>query len=382
MALVLSEEQDILKQTAREWVASKSPLKRVRELMEAADGTPFSRSLWREMGELGWLGIVVPEQYGGAGMGWRDLMVVMEELGRGLVPEPMLGTALLGAQAILLGGAERQRAAHLPRIVAGEEMIALAFEEPGIRFSPLHVGTRAEARAGGFVLRGEKTAVLDGSSAEWFVVTARTSGGVDERAGITLFLVPRTAAGVDVVAQRRIDGRGAAIVRLENVMIESGDVLGEAGAGADVLERVLDRATIALSAEMLGSMGAAFAMTLEYLKTRVQFGKPIGSFQALKHRAARMFIETELARSVVMAAHAAIDDDAPAPQVTRLAAIAKARMSDAGVLIGNETVQMHGGIGMTDEHDAGLFLKRARVAQLTLGDAAYHRARVAQVDGY
>src|SRR5262249_38985291 len=358
------------------------PLKRLRDLAEPPDGDRFSRALWREMAGLGWLGIVIPERYGGAGMGWADLMVVMEEIGRGLVPEPMLGTVLLGAQAILLGGSEAQRATHLPKVVAGEELLALAFEEPGVRFDPFHVATRAEARGSGFRPSGEKTAVLDGPPADFLVVTARTGGNVDDATGLTLFLVPRAAPGLEIVPQRRIDGRAAALIRLKDVGVETGDVLGEVGAGAGILQRVLDRATIALAAEMLGGSAAAFAMTLDYLKTRVQFGKPIGSFQALKHRAARMFIETELSRSVVMAAHAALDDDAPPAQVSRLAAIAKARLSDAFVLIGNETVQMHGGIGMTHEHDAGLFLKRARVAELTLGDATHHRARVAELDAY
>src|SRR5205823_5056592 len=303
MDLVLSEEQELLQHTAREFVAGRSSLKRIRTLRDTADPDGFSRALWHEMARLGWTGIVLPEEHGGLGLGYRDLMVVMEEMGRGLMPEPMLSTVLLGANAILLGGSEAQRREHLPAVAAGERLLALAWQEPGSRYDPHHVETRAERAGGGWRLRGEKI-------------------------------------------------------------------------------QVLDRATVGLTAEMLGSMSAAFEMTIDYLKTRVQFGVPIGSFQALKHRAARMFVELELARSAVMHAHRVLDEGRDDAAVARAASIAKARCSDAFLLIGNEGVQMHGGIGMTDEHDIGFFLKRARAAQLTLGDAAWHRDRMAWLNGY
>jgi acyl-CoA dehydrogenase len=214
------------------------------------------------------------------------------------------------------------------------------------------------------------------------VVSARTAGAAHDEAGVTLFLVAHDAPGLHVQRQHRVDGRGAAIVDLEGVRAEPGAVLGTPEQGAALLSRVVDRATIGLCAEMLGGMSACFEMTLEYLKTRTQFGVPIGSFQALKHRAARQFVELELARSIVLAAHRALDDDADDARVARLASVAKARCSDAYVLIGNEGVQMHGGIGMTDEHDVGFFLKRARAAEIQFGDAAFHRDRVARLDGY
>jgi acyl-CoA dehydrogenase len=376
MALVLTEEQQILQATAREFVASKSPLARLRALRDEPDGDGFTPALWREMAQLGWAGIVLPETYGGAGLGYLELMVVMEELGRALVPEPMLSSVLLGANAVLLGGTEAQRHAYLPGVAAGETRLALAYQEPGSRYDARSVETRAESAAGGYRLTGTKTQVLDAPRADHLVVSARAAGDV------ALFVVPRGAPGVTIERQRRLDGRVTGLVTLEGVPVGADAMLGDAGQGGPVLARVLDRATVALTAEMLGGMQAAFEMTLDYLKTRQQFGKPIGSFQALKHRAARLFIELELSRSIVMAAHQALDDGKDDAQVARLASIAKARCSDAFMQLGNEGVQMHGGIGMTDEHDVGLYLKRARATEIQFGDAAWHRNRVATLDGY
>src|SRR5262249_2809490 len=291
MALALIEEQEILQRTAREFVQGKSSFKRIRPLRDEADGEGFSRELWAEMGRLGWLGIVVPEAYGGAGLGWVDLMVVLEELGRGLIPEPIVGTLLLGTTALLLGGSEAQKQAHLPAVVAGERLLAVAYQEPASRYALHHVETRAERAGNGWTLSGRKVHVPDGQAADWSVVPARTAGGADDERGVTLFLVRHDAPGLHLERQRRVDSRGAAIMRLEGVRAEADAILGVADQGAALLSRVVDRATIGLCAEMLGSMSACFDMTLEYLKTRTQFGVPIGSFQALKHRAARQFIE-------------------------------------------------------------------------------------------
>jgi len=380
MALVRTEEQEILARTAREFVAGRSPLARVRALRD--DETGFSRELWAAMAELGWLGIVVPERYGGAGLGWADLAVVMEEAGRGLLPEPLLGSVLLGTTLVLLGGSDAQKQAHLPPAVAGTRLLAVAYQDATSRYDLARVTTRAERAGGGWKLTGEKIQVLDGHVADFFVVSARTAGETDDRAGVTLFLVPRDAPGVRVERQWRVDHRPSARVRLEAVTVGADAVVGEAGQGTALLERVIDRAMIGLAADMLGGMTVTFEMTLDYLKTRKQFGVPIGSFQALKHRAARLFVEIELARSVVLAASHAADEGAPDAQVARLASAAKARCSDAFLLAGYEGVQMHGGIGMTDEHDVGLFLKRARGAELQFGDAAFHRDRIARTDGY
>ena len=285
MALVRTEEQELLAHTARELVTGRSPLKRVRELREDAIG--FSRDLWSAMADLGWLGIVVPEQYGGAGLGWTDLAVVMEEVGRGLLPEPLVGSVLLATTAILLGGSDAQKQAHLPALVGGERLGALAYQEAGSRYDAHHVTTRAERAGGGWTLTGEKIQVLDGHVADWLLVSARTAGEPRDASGVTLFLVPANAPGVVAERQWRVDYRPAALVRLDCVTVSAEAVLGGEGQGGRLLARVLDRATIALTADMLGGLTAAFEMTLDYLKTRKQFGVPIGSFQALKHRAAR-----------------------------------------------------------------------------------------------
>jgi acyl-CoA dehydrogenase len=380
MQLVLSEDQELLAKTAGDFVREHSPLSRVRQLRDGSDPVAFSRPLWKKMAELGWVGIPFAEAYGGAGMGLADLAVVLEQLGRTLAPEPFLGTVLLGGQGLALGGSEAQKRTWLPGVCAGEKLLTLAFQEARTRYDLHRVATRAVADGGGFVVTGEKIQVPDAAVADALVVAARTAG--DERAGegITLFLVPRGAAGLSVTPQTRIDHRGAGLVRLDGVRLAREDVLGTIDGGGPLLERVVDLATAGLCAEMLGSMEQVFADTVQYLKTRVQFGVPIGSFQALKHRAARVFMEIELARSATMAAVRAADlGDAELP---KLVCLAKARCSDAFLLAANEGVQMFGGVGMTDEYDLGFYLKRARVAEATFGDAAWQRERWARLSGY
>jgi len=380
MSLVLGEDQELLAKTAADFVAERSPLSRVRALRDADDALGFSPALWKEMAELGWVGIPFPEEYGGAGLGQAELAVVLEALGRALAPEPFLATVLLGAQAILRGGTEVQRRAWLPRVCAGEAFLALAFEERAGAGDAGFVATAASADGPGFRLEGEKAPVLDGMAAHAFVVVARSAGAPRDRDGLSLILVPADARGLEVERLRRVDSRGAAALRLRGVRVGPDALLGAAGGGRAVLEPVLDGATAGLCAEMLGSAAEALERTLHYLKHRVQFGVPIGSFQALKHRAAQLFIELELCRSSVLAAVRALDagaEDAPA-----LVSLAKARASETAMLVANEAVQMHGGIGMTDEHEIGFFLKRARVAALTLGDAAAHRDRWARLRGY
>jgi len=380
MDLVITEEQQLLRDSAREFVSASQPLRRIRMLRDSKDPTGFSLALWAEMAQLGWTGILFPEKYGGSGLGYSELAVVMEELGRGLMPEPMLSTVLLGGNAILLGGSEEQRQNLLPPLIAGKLLMTLAYHEPGARYDLFNIETRAERTNSGWRLRGTKDLVPDGHVAERMVVAARTDANGNERSGITLFLVDSRAAGVSVTRQATIDSRGVAIVTFENVEVGDADVVGEPNAGGRLLADVVDRATVGLCAEMLGGMSAAFEMTLDYLKTRKQFGVFIGTFQALKHRAAMMFIENELSRSAVMVAARAADT--ADPKLPKLVSIAKARCSDAFILIGNEGIQMHGGIGMTDEHDIGFFVKRARAAAVTFGDAAFHRNRYAEIEAY
>jgi len=378
--LILSEDQELLAKTAADFVAENSPVARVRALRDANDPDGFSRALWKQMAELGWVGIPFPESLGGAGMGLAELAVVLEELGRNLAPEPFLSTVLLAGGVVQLAGSEAQQKRWLEPAVRGDAFLALAQQERASRFDLHRVATRAEAAGSGYRLRGEKIAVLDGAAADALVVVARSAGAEDDRRGISLFLVPASTPGLTVLRQSRVDSRGAAIVQLDGCEVGADALIGAAGEGLPVLEAAVDRATVGLCAEMLGSMSQAFERTLDYLKHRVQFDVPIGSFQALKHRAAELFIQIELCRSATMAAARAVD--AGAAGAASLVSLAKARCSDAAILVANEAIQMHGGIGMTDEHEIGFYLKRARVAELTLGDGAWHRARWARLAGY
>ena len=380
MAFTLTPEQASIRDTARRFVHERAPVAHLRRLRDEGDPTGFSRALWSEMADLGFAGLTLPAEHGGAGLGHAELGLVLEELGRSLVPSPLVSTVLLlGAAAVALGGTPAQKGEHLPAVAAGERILALAHEE-GTRHARYRVRTRAERDGGGFRLTGEKVFVLDGHAADTLVVVARTSGGERDRDGLTLFLVPAVTPGVHATRTPLVDSRGAARVRLDGVAVPVDASLGERDRGADLLDAVLDRAAAGLAAEMLGSLSEAFDRTVAYLKERRQFGVPIGSFQALKHRAAQMFCEIELTRSVVMEALRALDEgraDAPL-----LASAAKARATDAFLQVTAEAVQMHGGVGVTDELDIGLFLKRARVAEMTLGGAAYHRDRFARLSGY
>jgi acyl-CoA dehydrogenase len=313
------------------------------------------------------------------GLGWTELGLILVELGRTLVPTPILSSSVLGATATVLGGSDAQREAILPGICSGERILALAHEECS-RHAPYRIATRAEKTARGYRLTGAKLFVLDGHVADAWVVVARTEGVLQEREGITLFLVPPNAPGAFFRRTWMVDSRNSACVHLNGVEVLESDRIGPVGQGAAILDRVLDVAAIALSAEMLGGIQEAFDRTLTYLKERRQFGVPIGSFQALQHRAARMFCEIELTKSIVLAALRAIDKGGS--DVPLLASVAKARASDTFVLVANEAIQMHGGVGVTDELDIGFFLKRARVAEMTFGDAAYHRDRFARLQGY
>jgi alkylation response protein AidB-like acyl-CoA dehydrogenase len=379
MSLTLNAEQQMLKDNARQFVRENAPVAHLRRLRDTKDATGFSADLWRQMIELGWAGIVVPETYGGMGLGYTELGVVLEECGRTLVPQPLVSSVLLAAGAVLEAGTEAQKKALLPGICDGSVLAALAFEETR-RFSPHQVATRAEKSGKGYKLTGKKTFVLDGHVANQLIVSARTSGQPGDRAGITLFLVDAGQAGVKTERTVMVDSRNAAKVTLEAVEVPASAVLGEVDKGADVLDPVLDRATICLSAEMLGVITEAYERTIEYLKTRVQFDALIGSFQALQHRAVEMFCELELCKSVVIDALRAIDGKRE--DVAIMASAAKARLTDASRLITREAVQLHGGIGMTDEHDIGLFLKRGGAAELTFGDSAYHRDRFARLKGF
>jgi len=380
VAYVLNQDQRMLKNTAAEFVKKQCPVSRLRELRDGGNPLGYSPEMWLQMAALGWPGIVIPEQYGGLGLGMMELSCVLEEFGRYLVPEPLLSASCLGAVPLVSGADEKRKDAWLPGLADGSLRVTCAYHERGSRYDAFTTATRAERGADGWELNGQKTLVLDGGGADGFIVSARTAGSTVDRDGITLFFVDADTPGVEVTLQPTVDLRNRALVTLRGVEVQDSAMLGEQGEGAEVLEQALRWATLGLAAEMLGNAEGAFAMTLEYLQTRKQFGVPIGSFQALKHRCAQLFTEIELTRSAVLGACHALDT--AAPYTDAWISVAKARASDTAVLAGYEGIQMHGGIGMTDEHDIGFYAKRARASELSLGDAAYHRQRFAELSGF
>jgi alkylation response protein AidB-like acyl-CoA dehydrogenase len=376
---VLTEEQSMLRDQAKAWTQEKAPVSAFRKVRNAGLPLGYDPAAFAEMAEMGWAGVIIPEEYGGSDFGYLSLGLILEETGRTLAASPLLSSALAAASAIVLGGTDAQKQAYLPKIAAGELVATLAVDE-GARHAPEQVALAAASAGDGFALTGTKTFVLEGMAAGLFVVSARTSGKPGDTDGITLFLVPADAKGVERHALQLIDSRGVAKVTFNNVTVGKDAVLGEVGKGWALLDKTLDRARAGLAAEMLGSAAQAFDITLDYLKTRVQFGQVIGGFQALQHRAAKMFGELELSRSCVEAALTAIDNDAD--NVAELVSLAKAHMGETLFLVSNELIQMHGGIGMTDEHDAGLYLKRARTTEQAFGNRAFHRDRFATINGY
>ena len=379
MALTLDSETALLRETAFDFFREKAPVAALRKLRDDKDPVGFSRVLWREIAALGWAGFLVPEEFGGSDFGHLGLGQVMEAAGRTLAATPLLSSALIGASALRLAGSAAQQQTHLPALAAGERIVALALEEHA-HHAPFRIATRAERTPRGFRLTGKKRFVQDGHVADVVIAVGRTSRRDDERRGITLFLVPADAKGLTRRRTLMVDNRNAATIEFDAVELGEDAVLGDLDGGADVLEPLLDHVRAGLAAEMVGSASAAFERTVQYLKDRKQFGVAIGSFQALKHRAAQLFCEIELARSAVLAALSALD--AKAEDAAQLVSIAKAKAGDALFLAGNEGVQMHGGIGMTDEHEIGFFLKRARVAQAAFGDGPFHRDRYAALQGY
>ncbi len=364
MGFLLSEEQQALRATARKFVQAELPIAHLRALRDSNDPVGFSRPIWKKMAALGLVGVAIPSEWGGQGLGYAECGLLVEECGHTLAPVPWLSTVALGANA-LLAGTESQRREVVPAIAAGEKIVALAFSG----------SVKANRRDGKFVLSGAMEFVFDGHAADLVIVIADV-----EEVGPTLFCVEPNTAGF---ARRRValvDSRPVAHLQFEAVSVSAAAMLGEPGGGPRILETVLDCSRALLSAEMLGSIDEVFIRTVTYLKDRKQFGVPIGSFQALKHRAAQLFCEIELCRSIVLDALRALDDKRE--NAALLVSAAKARASDVFVQMVNEAVQMHGGIGVTDELDIGLFLKRAKVAATMLGSASFHRDRFARLSGY
>jgi alkylation response protein AidB-like acyl-CoA dehydrogenase len=375
---VLTEEQTMLRDAAKGWTQDSAPVGALRKLRDGGGKQSFDPATWSEMGAMGWSGVIVPEDFDGSAFGYLGLGLILEETGRNLVASPLLSTALVTASALALGGSDDQKAAWLPKIAAGEIVATLAIDE-GAHHAPLNTALSATPSGDGFVLNGTKTFVLDGEAADLLIIAARTSGAAGDSDGITLLLVPGDVPGVTRTHLALVDSRGAARIAFDGVQVGADAVLGEVGKGWAILEPVLDRAYAGLAAEMLGTATAAFEITLDYIKTRTQFGQVIGTFQALQHRAAKLFTDLETTRSCVEAVLEAADAGA---DTRLLASLAKAKATEVLHLASNEMVQMHGGIGMTDAHDAGLYMKRARVAEALFGSASFHRDRYARLSGF
>ncbi|NQY96941.1 MAG: acyl-CoA/acyl-ACP dehydrogenase [Henriciella sp.] len=378
MSFVLSEDQQMLRDTAMAFARDEMPVTHLRELRDGgANGV--DAEMRGKLAELGFFGVLVPEEHDGVGLGMVAMGQIMEAQGRTIAATPLLQTAVIGASVLILGGSEAQKAEWLPKIASGEVTVAVAVDE-GTHHAPLNIATEAERNGQGYTLNGAKRYVTDGHHADVFIIAARTFGEAGQAHGISLFLVPNDATGLSVQALNTVDSHGAAHLSLDDVAVSEDHVVGAVDAGWEVLEPALDRGRIALAAEAFGSAQAAFDMTLEYMQTRKQFGQLIGSFQSLQHRAAKMFTELELTRSCIAAALSGVDENRN--DVAELASLAKARASDLIHLVSNETVQFHGGIGMTDAHDSGLYMKRARVQEALLGGASYHRDRYAKLNGF
>ena len=377
MSLVYSEEQRLLADTAREFLAARSPVGALRRLRDEGSAEGFDPALWREMVDLGWSAIPFPESLGGLEFGCKGLGAVFEQIGGTLAATPLLSSVVLGGSVLELAGSPDQQAEWLPALIAGERRVALALDEQP-RHDPAGTALAARRDGEGWVLDGDKVCVTDGLGADALVVVARTAGTPGDTAGLSLFLVPAATAGVQLSPVKLVDSRNHARLRLAGVQLPASALVGGEGEAWAALDAALDRGRVCLAAELLGAAQTLFDTTVDYLKTRVQFDVPIGSFQALQHRAAWCFTHLQLARSTVMAGLAALDDRSlDAAGRARLASLAKWKAGEVAHLVSREAVQMHGGMGVTDELDVGLFLKRIRVAQACLGDGDFHCQRYA-----
>jgi alkylation response protein AidB-like acyl-CoA dehydrogenase len=379
MALVLTEEQSMLRDSARGLISDKAPVSHLRHLRDSKDATGFSRELWATFAEMGFAGLLVPEEFGGSGLGSVEAGIVMEEIGRTLMPSPFLSSAVLAVSALARGGSAAQQSEHLPKISAGALLAALAVDE-GPKHRPVQTNLQAVRSGNGFKLNGAKSFVVDGHTADLLIVAARTAGNAGERAGLTLFLVSPKSKGIAVERTAMVDSHNAARIDFDNVEVNADGVLGEVDQGDRLLEGVLNIGRGAVASEMLGLSEEVFGRTVAYLKERKQFGKAIGEFQALQHRAAQLYIEIEITRAAVLKAQQALDGDVE--KSAAAVAVAKARAGATATRAVQEGVQMHGGMGMTDQFDIGFFMKRARVCEELFGDANYHADQLAQMRSY
>ena len=379
MKLVLTEEEQFLKDTAKNFADERCPVTHFRSLRDNNDPILWDKNIWSEMTKLGWPGILIPEEYGGSNFGVTGIGVILNECGKTLTPSPLFATGVLGAYSISTFGNEKQKQKYLTKIVNGELTTALAVDESS-HHNPSETQMIAKKDGSDFIINGKKTFVVDGSSADLIILLARTSGSKGDITGLTLFLIDGASTEMERVKLDMADSRNYANINFNNLKVSSSNVLGDMETGGEIVEDILDIGRIAMASEMLGNSEAAFEATLNYLKQRKQFGVLIGSFQALQHRAAEMFCEIELTKSSVMAAMKSADEGSN--DLQRLSSLAKTIAGETLHLVSNEAVQMHGGIGVTDEYDVGFFLKRSRVAEQIFGSAKYHTERYANLSGF
>jgi len=370
-----SEEQEMLRNMSRDFLANECPSTYVREMMDDERG--FTDAFWRKMAELGWMGLALPEAHGGSGLSFVDLIVVLEEMGRVVAPGPFFSTVVLGGTALLEAGSDAQQQEFLPKLATGDLRVTLANLEPSGRWDADGITLSATEKGGGWVLSGTKLFVPDALCADLLIVVGRQPGSSGE-SGLGLFLVDAKAAGVSITPLKTMDQtRKLAEVSFADVAVPAERVLGDVGAGWALLERISDRGKVGLCAEMCGGAEKVLEMSVEYAKVREQFGKPIGSFQAIQHKCANMLVEVESSKSVTYYAAWAVANDVD--EAPLAAAMAKAYCSDAYRHSAGEGIQIHGGIGFTWEHDMHLYFKRAKSSEVTFGDATWNRERVAQL---
>ena len=379
MKLILTEEEQFLKDTAKNFAEERCPISHFRSLRDNNDPILWDEEIWKEMTTLGWPGILIPEEYGGSNFGITGISVILRECAKTLTPSPLYATGVLGAFSITNFGNSEQKQNYLPKIASGELTTALAIDESS-HHNPANTEMAAKKDGKKFVLNGKKTFVIDGASADLLIVLARTSGNKGEMSGLTLFLIDSDDPGIEKIKLDMADSRNYANINFDNVEVDAESILGDEETGGETAENILDIGRIALASEMLGNAEAAFETTLDYLKQRKQFGVLIGSFQALQHRAAEMFCELELTKSSVLAAMKAADEGSN--ELQRLSSLSKTIAGETLHLVSNEAVQMHGGIGVTDEYDIGFFLKRARVAEQIFGSSKFHTERYANISGF
>ena len=377
MDLALTTEQKLLQDSVERFVDKDYPFERRRQLAAGAEG--FGRDNWAKFAELGWLGIPFPSELGGVDGGPVETMIVMQAFGRGLVVEPFVSTVVLGGTLLTQGGAEAHRQALLPALAQGKLHLAFAFAEPQSRYNLADVASVARKDGRGFVLDGHKAVVFHADSADKIIVSARTGGATREADGISLFLVDAGADGLALRAYPTVDGLRAAEVTLAGVRVDAEAALGPIDGGLALIERAVDHGIAAVCAEAVGVMAALLAATQDYVKTRSQFGVPIGSFQVLQHRLVDMFMELELSKSLAHIAAAGVSDPDPRARARAVSA-AKARIGKAGRFIGQQAIQLHGGMGMTDELPVGHYFKRLTMIDTLFGDADHHLRRFAELD--